>query len=69
MMALRRGIVSMDGDDLPLALLIRPFTQVTGYSAASSVRGHTTKIRDDEVVWMNCGSPPAFAPDWTAPGA
>lgn len=33
--ALSRGIVSIDGEDLPLALLTRPFTQVTGYSAAS----------------------------------
>lgn len=30
-----RGIKSLDDADVPLALLTRPFTQVTGYSAAS----------------------------------
>ncbi|RAN74455.1 hypothetical protein B5P43_28725 [Bacillus sp. SRB_336] len=32
---LSRGIKAVGGADLPLALLTRPYTQVTGYSAAS----------------------------------
>lgn len=39
--ALSRGIVMFDGGDLPLALLTRPYTQVTGYSAASHATAFT----------------------------
>ena len=42
--SLSRGIKCLDAGDLPLALLTRPYTQATGYSAAS----HATAF----AIWM-----------------